>query len=451
MKKVDSKVVFLSLLILVVVLSVSLSGSEIFETGLDNGLTILIKEDHAVPLVAVRVCYHVGTKNENPGLTGITSLCEAVMWQGTEAHKRGAIARIVQAGGGYTSSFTDWDVTHFYSRVPSDMLDTALMLEADRMAGIELTAEKLLLSKDIIRKKRLAEVESSIYGRINEEYFNLAYRAHPYGHNKYGWPEDINRINLDDLKRHYRMYFQPSNAVLIIAGDFDTKAVVERVTNLFGDINSQPMEERRPIGEPESIGDRRSVIVAEIGVPAIIMGYRIPGISHPDYPVLNLITNILSTGTSSRIYQRLVNDEKSAMYTDGGIIHSEEPGLIYSYALLNYDSPIEEAEDQMSDEMNRFKSELITGAELEKAKNRVLFNYYRDSRTLGDITARLGTMKLITGDACFGKSVLKAVNAVTREEIIRTAKKYFNDANRVVVVISPPEVDEISISEEDHE
>jgi len=451
MKKTGLKAFSIFLLFLLFVLTVSLSGSEIFETSLDNGLTLLIREDHSVPLVAVRVCYHVGIKNECPGLTGITSICEAIMWQGTRAYKKGEIARIIQAGGGYTSSFTDWDVTHFYSRVPSDMLDTVLMLEADRMAGTGLTSEKLLLSKDIVRKKRLSEVESSIYGRINEEYFNLAYRAHPYGHNKYGWPDDINRINLDDLKKHFRAYFQPSNAVLVIAGDLETEAIVKRVTELFGNINSRPMEERRPISEPESIGDRRSVIVADIGVPAIIMGYRIPGISHPDYPVLNIITNILGTGTSSRIYQRMVNDEKSAMYTDGGIIMSEEPGLIYFYALLNYDSPVEDAEKQMSGEIKRIKDEMITEAELEKAKNQVVVNYYRNSRTLDDITRNLGTARFITGDVNFGKHLVNAVHHVSTEKIIQTAQKYFKNSNRIVVVISPPEAGDAYIFEEDHE
>lgn len=438
MRSTDLKISYTALLILFLLFSVSQAGTNPVETVLDNGLVMVTIEDHSVPLVAVRICYHVGIKNECPGLTGITSICEATAWQGTKSFKKGEISRIIQSCGGNTASHTDWDVTHFYAKVPSGMLDTVLVLEADRMAGIEMTSEKLLLAKDIIRKKRLAEVESSIYGHINEEFFNLAYRSHPYGHNRYGWPEDIDRMDLDDLKAYYRAYFQPANAMIVIAGDFDSAGTAARVRELFGSITREPGKEWRSIGEPQSIGDRRSIIEGNVGIPVIIIGYRIPGITHPDIPALRLISNILNTGTSSRINQRMVNDEKSAMAVSGGIIEAEDPGLIYSYAILNFDSPLDEGVRQMAEEIERLKMDQITEAELEKAKNRALVDFYRSERTLDDKTGMAATYGMIANDIQFRKKMIKAIKSLTLDDIMNTSQKYFDLSNRIMVIVSPP-------------
>ena len=438
MKRTIPKILNRILFLLVVISPIAMGGGESVETVLDNGMILMTMEDHSVPLVAIRVCYHVGIKNEYPGLTGITSVCEAAAWQGTKNFKKGEISRIVQGGGGYTSSSTDWDVTCFYSRVPSKMLDTVLVIEADRMTDIDVTAERLLLAKDIIRKKRLAEVEGSIYGHINEEFFSLAYRSHPYGHNIYGWPDDIDRINLDDLKQYFRANFQPSNAIIVIAGDFDSDSVTARVDRLFGGLYSEPSKKWRPITETKSVGDRLSVIEGNVGIPVFIMGYHIPGVTDEDIPALTLISNILITGTSSRIYRRMVTEEKSAMVVAGGVISSEDPGLIYNYAILNFDSPVREGIRQMADEIEQLKVDYITEAELEKAKNRALVDFYRGEQTLEDKTRTAATAKMITGDARFEEKMIKKIKSLTRDDILDISQKYFNLSNRIVVIVSPP-------------
>jgi len=417
-------------------------AAEITEVELDNGLKILTIEDHSVPLAAVRVCYHVGIKNECPGVTGITSMCEMIMQEGTKKFKKGELSKIVQAGGGVSSSYTDWDVTHFYTKIPLDMLDTVLLLEADRMANVFITPEKLLLAKDIVRKRRLEAVESSLYGYINEEFINLAYGAHPYGHNIYGWPGDIDRINQDDVKEHLKKYFQPANALLIIAGAINPDSAIARAGELFGNINSIPLTDRRPISDPVQIGERRSTIEGDVGIPVVLIGYHIPPVTHPDNPALRLISNILSTGVSSRIYQRMVNDEKSGLYSAGGLIEPEGPGLIYSYTIFNYDSPIDVGEEHMLGEIDRLTNEYVSEAELERARNRAVVDFYKGSRTLDFRTAVVGTYGLITGDAHFTKKRVKALYSITPDDIKKTARKYLHKSNRIIVSISPPVVDE---------
>jgi len=438
MRRLEINILFSIFVFLFIVAPASLSGAEYTDIVLDNGLKVLIMEDHSVPLVAVRVCYHVGIKDECPGLTGITSLCEKIIKEGTKAYRKGALSKIIQAGGGYTASNTDWDVTHFFIKVPANMLDTALVLEADRMANIIPTSEKLLLAKDNVRKRRLGEVESSLYGRINEEYFNLAYIAHPYGHNKYGWPDDVDRINLDDLEKHLRRFFQPANALLVIAGDIESDGVLARVKELFGKIRSIPLDDRRPITDPVQVGERRSAIEGDVGIPAIIIGYKIPPVTHPDITALRLIRNILTSGISSRLYRHMVLDEKSALHVDGGLIEPEGPGLVYSYAILNYDSPLDVGERQLLAEIDRLKTEYVSEAELEKAKNRALVDFFKTSRTLDNKTGVVGTYKLIADDPHFTKKRIEKLQSVTIEDIMTTAKKYFMKSRRIIVTVSPP-------------
>ena len=226
------------------------SDDKVIETKVANGLTLLTMEDHSSPLVAFVITYHVGTRDELPGNTGLTRICSHIIGEGTPTYKRGEFARIIQAGGGITHSLPSQDLTMFITKVPSSMHDTVLFLEADRMKNVVPTYEKLLIAKDALRKERISYVENSIYGHINEEFMNLAYRAHPYQNPQYGWPADIDNIALEDTKEFFRMYFQPANALVTIAGDIKTEKTIKMVRDLFGDIISTPMPERRKVVEP---------------------------------------------------------------------------------------------------------------------------------------------------------------------------------------------------------
>ncbi len=170
------------------------------------------------------------------------------------------------------------------------MLDTVLFLTADRMENVEVSYEKLLMAKDAVRKERLAEVESSIYGHINEEFLNLAFRLHPYRNPRHGWPTDINNITLADVKDFYRLYYQPANATVVIVGDFKTDFVISKVRILFEDIIPGPPIRRKTVVEPERVGERRSYLEGVSEIPAFIIGYHVPAITHEDFPAIRLMS-----------------------------------------------------------------------------------------------------------------------------------------------------------------
>lgn len=431
--------ILLTLVFIITFTSSSPAGEEVSWIDLSNGLTLLAMEDHASPLVALGVFYHVGTKNECAGMTGITKICENIIQEGTPSFDRGEFSRIIQSAGGWTGSSTNLDISQFSTKIPSAMLDTALYLEADRMENIELTFEKLMLAKDAVRKDRLAYVESSIYGYINEEILNLSFRSHPYQYPRYGWPTDIAGISMDDLKEYFRLYFQPANATLVIVGDFNTDLITSRVRLMFEDIASTPLPERKTIVEPAQVGERYEYIEGFTGIPVFIIGYHVPEITHKDMLALNLISTILTGGESSRAFKRMVIDEKSALAVGGGILKTEDPSLFYSYAILNYDSPVSAGEAQMNEEINRLKNEHVADSELEKAKNRTEADYYRHTRSLNDKVSMIGFYHQAAGDWKLMKSLVKDTRAVSKEDILAAARKYFQKSNRTVVFLQPAE------------
>ncbi len=424
------------------------SDDKIVETKLANGLTLLTLEDHSSPLVAIVITYHVGSKNELPGNTGLTRICSHMIREGTPTYKKGEFTRIIQAGGGITRSMPSWDITMFITKVSSDMHDTVLFLEADRMQNVEPTYEKLLIAKDALRKERLSYVENSIYGHINEEFFNLAYRAHPYQNPERGWPADINNITLEDSKKFFRMYFQPANVLITIAGDIETENTIKKVQDLFEGIVSTPVPERRQIVEPVQYGERCSYLEGSAGIPAFIIGYHVPELAHEDVPALRIISGILNTGESSRIYKRMVIEENSALYIGGGVIETENPGIFFSYAILNYDCPNSVGEIQMKEEIKRIKSEPVSDAELEKAKNSLEAEYYRQIRFLDQKASGFSFFKVLTGDWRLYENLVPQSRAVTKEDILNTARKYFTKSNRTVVYLSPTETIETDETDE---
>jgi zinc protease len=415
----------------------ALSDFSVLETRLENGLTLLTMEDHSSPLAAAIVFYHVGSKDEYPGLTGMARICEHIASRGTAKFPKGEYARIIQAGGGTTKSYADIDWTVFSAKVPANMLDTVLFLAADRMENVEVTYEKLLMAKDAVRKERLAEVESSIYGHINEEVLSLAFRLHPYRNPRQGWPADINNITLADVKDFYRLYYQPANATIVIVGDFKTDIVISKVRNLFEDIIPGPPIRRRIVVEPERVGERRSYLEGISEIPAFIIGYHAPVITHEDFPAIRLISNILTASESSRLHKRMVRDEKSAMYVGGGYIFSEDPSLIFCYAVLNYDHTNSAAEIQMSEEITRLKSEYVTDLELETAKNRIEASHYRYLRTFDQMAQTIGFYHVTADDWKIVDRVVGHARLVTKEDILRVARKYFNTSSRTVVFLEP--------------
>jgi predicted Zn-dependent peptidase len=211
------------------------------------------------------------------------------------------------------------------------------------------------------------------------------------------------------------------------------------------------VSERRRIVEPVQYGEKSSNLEGSAGIPVFIIGYHVPELAHEDIPAIRLISGILNAGESSRIYKRMVIEENSALYTGGGYIETEDPGIFFGYAVLNYDCPISTGEIQMKEEIKRIKSEPVTNAELEKAKNSLEAEYYRQIRFLDQKAEGLSFFKVLTGDWRLYENLVPQARAVTREDILNTARKYFTKSNRTIVYLSPTETTETDEMDETDE
>jgi len=405
------------------------------KTSLDNGLTLLLLEDHHAPIVTIEIAYRVGTANERRGYTGITRVCEKISGYGTETFERGAITRLVRSGGGGNYSSTGQDMTRFGERVPVFLLDSVLIMEADRMQNIEITYEKLVLAKEAVAKQRRLEIEGTLYGPLNEELFNLQYRSHPYGNPLYGWPPDLENIGIDDVKAYYRKYFVPANAQIVLAGDFDAVELSQRVRDLFGKIISPPAPRNVTITEPEHCGERKGYIYDRSEVPAVACAYMVQGASKQELAALRVLNQIESQGESSRLYRELVGGADLAVAVGGGQIILRGPGMIFFWAIGNFDTPISDLEDLMHNQIDLLRTDSVTSAELAKAKNKIIADYYRSLGSVQSIAQTISFYEINRGGwENIGRGILAAGN-VSASDVMDVAKKYLIAENRVVVIM----------------
>lgn len=410
---------------------------QVCDTALANGLKLITCEDHAAPLVSVGMYYHVGSKDEPIGYSGISKVCRWLMLDGTPTFKKGEYARIIQGGGGSMTSYSGYDMSMFGATVPTAMLDTILILGADQMQNVNVTFERLLSAKEVVRKERLTWVESSVYGVFNEELFNLAYRVHPYKNAYYGWPADVAGLTVEDVAEYIKTYYQPANAAVIVVGDFDTERVTKRVVDLYGSLLPRKMSPRKTIVEPEPRGERRTTITGVTDIPVVLVAYHVPAANHPDRAALEALSSIMYQGGSSRLYRRLIDEDNAALSVYGGVLFLEDPGLMFFYAVLNYDFPVDQGEQLLLEEIDRLKTEYVSDFELEKTKNQMEAYFYRESRTLSQKMSRIAGHQFLFGDWRLLDRRISGARSITREDIRRVASQYLTRENRTVAVLVP--------------
>jgi zinc protease len=411
--------------------------AQIQEVKLENGLVLLMMEEHISPLVAVQVYYHVGSKDEAPGQTGLNALCARLYQKGTALYPEGEYAGIIQGGGGTVKNQNDLDLTYFGAKVPASQLDTVLFLEADRMQNIEPTYEKMLLTRDALYRERLAYIENYAYGPLDEELFSLAYQSHPYGHPIFGWAVDQANISFEEFRDFYRQYYQASNAVIVVVGDFDSDKIAKKVKLLFEKIVSTPMPIRKKIIEPVQRGERKETMMIGSEIPLVLLGYHIPAVGDNDIHPLRLLFRALRAGSTSRLYTRLVMKEKSALDINGAIIELEDPGLIAFYAVMNQGIAASVGEQQIVEEIDRMKNEPLTAAELDRLKNRFEVDYYRQIQSIDQKAAQIGFYYITTGRPELMNSQVEMARRVSVDDIINIANKYLKNSNRTVITMQP--------------
>lgn len=408
----------------------------IVKKTLENGLEVVVSEDHSNPLVSVQVWYRVGARNEHEGITGISHLLEHMMFKGTEKYGPEEYSQIIQRMGGTDNAFTAEDMTAYFSEVPSSQLEKVLELEADRMQNVVF--REFEEEKKVVMEERRWRTENSPWGLFFEEMGATALVAHPYRNPVIGWMSDINNITLNDIKDYYETYYSPKNAILIIAGDVNPENAFKLAEKYFGHIkNKQNKIPEVRTREPEQRGERRFVIKLEGFTTIWGVAYHSPEFTHPDYPALVILNQILTSGRSSRLYRKLVAESGLATNVWGWVERSVDPYLFNIVVSVQPGKSVDSVEKVVFEEIEKLKTENPpTDQEMEKSINNAIAGFiYQQQSEIGK-GVMLGSFAILDKPDAINEFVPR-LQKVTKDDVVRVAKIYLSEDKRTVGILKP--------------
>jgi zinc protease len=423
--------------------------SVVREEVLDNGLRVLIQEVHTAPLASVWCWYKVGSKDEAPGLTGISHWVEHMNFKGTTNIPREKVKGIIEQYGGYWNGYTWIDQTTYTETATRDALDHMLFIEAERMAnGIYDPAD--CESERTVIISELQGGENDPDQLLDQELTAAAFRAHPYRHPTIGWLGDLQAMTRDDLYRYYRTYYVPNNATVVIVGDVDADAALRNAARRFGSIAPGNLTSRRYTPEPPQLGERR-VIVSKEGTTAYLkLAYHAPAAAEPDFFPLLVLDTVLSGAKgvnlwasfrtpppqrSARLYQALVNTGLASA-VNGGLIPTQDP-FLYTISLTATDGTrLETLEEAALREIDKVRLSGVTAQELQKAKRQLRARFVFEQDSITNIGHQLGYFETIASWRFF-PAIAQQIEAVSLEDVAKAAAARLTASNRVVGRFEP--------------
>lgn len=404
---------------------------------LSNGLKVVMVEDHTVPSVTYAIGFHVGSRNERPGITGISHLFEHMMFNGSKNYKPTEFDKILEQGGGYSNAYTSNDITFYYEEFNPDLMDKVLDMEADRMRSLKLDTANIEQERGIVKEERRVSTDNSVRGKMFEELYAASFVAHPYHNPVVGWMRDLDNITLQDARDYFRIYYAPNNATVFVVGDFDSKTLQKRMERLFSSIPRQPAP--RPVvnAEPEQQGEKRIKLHKVAELPAVAIGYKTSAVSSSDIYALNLLSTILARGQSSRLYKKLVYDDQICTEVGAGTDEYIDPGLFSVFAQMQNGKTVDDAEEEIYKIIDDIARNGVSSQELQKAKNTAQSDYVDNFKTNQGIAGRLGYYEVVYGDYKKSFKVADEYAKVTIDDIKRVAAKYLAERKRTVVILIP--------------
>ncbi len=319
-------------------ISISFAQKEIefTEFDLDNGLHVILHEDHSTPIVAITTTYHVGSKNEDPNRTGFAHFFEHLMFSGTKNIPRGQIDKLILGSGGTLNANTSFDRTFYYMVLPSNQLKLGLWIESERMLHLNVDSISVETQRKVVKEERKQRYDNQPYGSFFEEIFSHAYKVHPYRWVPIGSVQYIDKATIDEFREFYKTYYVPNNATLSIAGDIDEDDAKDLIEEYFAGIPRGTKKMHIPTEvEPPQKAEVRDTVFDNIQLPAVIEAYHIPAQGTKDYYAINMLTTLLSEGQSSWLYKDLVDKEQKAVTEGAFPIALEDPGLFITYGIVN--------------------------------------------------------------------------------------------------------------------
>lgn len=406
---------------------------------LNNGLRVIVHEDNSTPLVAVNLLYDVGSRDENPTRTGFAHLFEHLMFAGSANVPD--FDQPIQHAGGENNAFTNNDMTNFYASVPAENLETLLWIESDRMLALSINARTFNVQRKVVVEEFKETTLNEPYGDMWHLMSEMVYKVHPYRWPVIGLePKHIEEANLTEVKDFYKKFYVPNNAILVVAGNLEkcggTEGVIQRIENWFGNIPKGAVPLRELPTEPPQTSSIGKVVESNVPLEALYIAFRSPARRDDDYYAVDLLTDVLSNGSSSRFYRRLLKEQRLFSEIDCFQMGNIDPSVVVIEGKPSEGTSLEKAEAAIWEELELLKNDLIAENELQKLKNRI-----ESQQAFGDAGALNKAMNLayyeLLGDANLINTEINNYNKVSAQDIQRVAIEIFTKENSTVLFYKP--------------
>jgi zinc protease len=407
--------------------------------NLSNGLRVILVEDHTVPIVSYQTWYRVGSVDEHPGITGISHLFEHLMFKGTPKYGAKQFFLQLEAKGADVNAFTTRDYTVYHETFVPPLLEKVIDMESDRMSNLKLDDDVLGSERMVVLEERKLRTDNSPDGLIQEALWSLAYRSHPYSWPVIGYPQDVLSLTVDQLLAYYKAHYQPNNAAVVIVGDINPEKTMKWVRNYYDPIVSQPQPKRDIKNEPDQEEERRLVLHDDVASERFAQAYHAPSAKDDDSYALDILSNILFEGTTSRAYRRLVEEKEIALSIGGSDFTPTYPGLFIISGTMKGNNPTSMAESELDSVIREVQDKGVTDDEIKRAVKQLTVETVDSVQTSDGMANLIGTVQTIFGDPEMYADDLKKYLKVTKDDVKRVAVKYMNPNSRSIVVMKPKE------------
>ncbi|HEY5993006.1 MAG TPA: pitrilysin family protein [Gallionellaceae bacterium] len=413
-----------------------------FETVLGNGLKVIVKEDHRAPVVVQQIWYRVGSMDERSGKTGIAHALEHMMFKGTKSVPAGEFSARIAAAGGRENAFTSYDYTAYFQQLHKTRLPLAMQLESDRMENLQVSEEEFGKEIKVVMEERRWRTDDDPHALLQEELMAAVFQVHPYHNPVIGWMDDLLALKAEDVRDWYQRWYDPSNAVLVVAGDVDAKEVFELAQRHYGKIPGHVLAARRAYEEPPQIGIRRITVKAPAELPHMVMAYRAPVLRDPQHDwepyALEVLAGILNGSGAARLDKALVREQRLASDVAVGYDSTTRgPGLFMLEGTPSRGKSAAELESGIRAQLARLAKEGVNEEELKRVKAQITASevYRRDSVFYQAML--IGQMESIGLSYKDIPVMLEKMRAVTAKQVQDVAREIFRDDGLTVAVLDP--------------
>ena len=404
----------------------------LFETKLENGLRVVLLEDHRTPVVAFQIWVDAGSADES-FYTGIAHLFEHMMFKGSKNIAEEVHAQLINERGGRINAYTSRDVTVYHEDVTAESLPLVIDLEAERFANLDISSETLESEREVVLEERRLRTEDSPDGVGFEALAATVWQAHSYRWPTIGWRSDVEQVTVAACREFFDTYYAANNLTIVIVGDFETKPTLDRIRRTFGRLQAADEIPRSPTTVVPQRGERRAEVLFDVKIPLLFAGWHTPESGHPDGEALDLASQILSGGRSSRLYRSIVYEEEKALYAYGGYMEFNDAGMFYAIAGARPGVPLEEVESLFMAEIEKVATEGVSQEEVDRAKRQMEVGLVSGLSTNHALASRIGREIVAFGRVRPLQERIDAIRAVTADDIQRVVRTYLQPNSRSVV------------------